>query len=124
MATRILHALLMFAFLAGCASLPPGSGFPKTESSALAHPEETLLGRQFAKASSEHGGNSGFRLLPAGIDGFLTRAQMIDAAELTLDLQYYIFRGDETGRLLIDTLLRAADQRWLRPKLPTAVGRV
>jgi len=35
---------------------------------------------------------------------------MIDAAERTLDLQYFIFRGDETGRLLTDGLLRAADR--------------
>ncbi len=35
---------------------------------------------------------------------------MIDAAEKTLDLQYFIFRGDETGRLLTDALLRAAER--------------
>ncbi len=35
---------------------------------------------------------------------------MIDAAEKTLDLQYFIFRGDETGRLLTDALMRAADR--------------
>jgi putative cardiolipin synthase len=35
---------------------------------------------------------------------------MINAAERTLDLQYYIFRGDETGRLLTDALSRAADR--------------
>ncbi len=108
-ASCLLCALLL-AFLAGCASLPPGSGFPKTESSALAHPEETLLGRQFANASSAHGGNSGFRMLSVGVDGFLTRAQMINAAERTLDLQYYIFREDETGRILTDAMLRAADR--------------
>ena len=48
-------------------------------------------------------------LLSAGVDGFLTRAQMINAAERTLDLQYFIFRQDETGQLLTDALLRAAD---------------
>ena len=36
--------------------------------------------------------------------------QLIDAAEKTLDLQYYIFRGDETGRMLSGALLRAADR--------------
>lgn len=35
---------------------------------------------------------------------------MIDAAEKTLDLQYFIFRGDATGRLLTDALIRAADR--------------
>ncbi len=71
--------------LNGCASLPPGSDFPRVASSALAHPEETRLGRQFDGAVREHGAHSGFRLLSAGIDGFLTRAQMINTAERTLD---------------------------------------
>ena len=35
---------------------------------------------------------------------------MIDAAQQTLDLQYYIFRGDETGRMLTDHLAQAADR--------------
>jgi putative cardiolipin synthase len=36
--------------------------------------------------------------------------QMINAAERTLDIQYFIFRGDNTGRLLTDAVLRAADR--------------
>ncbi len=103
-------AILLTAVLGGCASLPPGADFPKVASAALAHPETTRLGDQFAIAAREHGGLSGFRIITVGVDGFLARAQMIDAAERTLDLQYFIFRGDETGRLLTDALLRAADR--------------
>ena len=77
---------------------------------ALAHPEETRLGEQFAGVAGEHAGDSGFRILTVGVDGFLIRAQVIDAAERTLDLQYFIFRGDETGRLLTEKLLHAADR--------------
>lgn len=102
--------VLVVAFLSGCASLPPGSSSSRTASSALAHPEETRLGRQFGNAAREHQGNSGFRIIPVGADGFLTRMQMINAAERTLDLQYFIFRGDETGRLLTDAVLNAADR--------------
>jgi cardiolipin synthase C len=102
--------VLIVAVLSGCASLPPGSDFSKTASSALAHPEETRLGRQFDDAGRKHGGNSGFRIIPVGADGFLIRMQMINAAERTLDLQYFIFRGDETGRLLTGAVLHAADR--------------
>jgi putative cardiolipin synthase len=77
---------------------------------ALAHPEETRLGAQFEAAAREHDGNSGFRIITVGVDGLLSRAQMISSAERTLDLQYFIFHGDETGRLLTDALLRAADR--------------
>jgi putative cardiolipin synthase len=76
----------------------------------LAHPEETRLGGQFANLEREHAGLSGYRIVTVGVDGFLIRAQMIATAEKTLDLQYYIFRGDETGRLLTEALLRAADR--------------
>jgi len=107
---QFLLVLLIFALLNGCASLPPGSDFPRMASSALAHPEETRLGRQFADAAREHKGNSGFRIIPVGADGFLTRMQMINAAERTLELQYFIFRGDETGRLLTNAVLHAADR--------------
>jgi putative cardiolipin synthase len=103
-------AALLIALLSGCATLPPGSNYPKTPSTALAHPEETRLGRQFELASKAHGGDSGFRIIAVGADGFLCRMQMINAAQRTLDLQYYIFRGDETGRLLTGAVLRAADR--------------
>jgi putative cardiolipin synthase len=96
--------------LGGCGTLPPGADFPKTVSVALAHPEETRLGGQFAGEARAHGGNSGFRIITLGVEGFLARVQMIDAAERTLDLQYYIFRGDDTGWLVANALLRAANR--------------
>jgi putative cardiolipin synthase len=107
---RLSFVVLLIAVLSGCASLPPGSDFPRTASAALAHPEETRLGRQFDNSGLLHAGNSGFRILPVGADGFLVRMQMINAAERTLDLQYFIFRGDDTGRLLTDAVLHAADR--------------
>src|ERR1700693_601596 len=85
--------LLAAALLGGCATLPPGRDFPKPASAALAHPEETRLGAQFTGAARQHDGYSGFRILSVGADAFVARLQMIDAAERTLDLQYYIFRA-------------------------------
>jgi putative cardiolipin synthase len=102
--------VLFIAVLAGCATLPPGSDFPKTPSMALAHPDESGLGLRFDGATRAHEGNSGFRIIPVGADGFLMRMQMIAAAQRTLDLQYFIFHGDETGRLLTDAVLHAADR--------------
>ena len=103
-------AILLVAALGGCAGLPPGSDYKKTRGTALAHPEQTALGRQFEQTAKEHGGHSGFRIIPVGADGFLMRMQMINAAQRTLDLQYFIFRGDDTGRLLTDAVLHAADR--------------
>ena len=109
-ATRLVVVAMLVFSLGGCESLQPGANVPKSVSVALAHPEETRLGAQFGNEALAHGGDSAFRIISVGVDGFLMRAQMIDAAERTLDLQYFIFRGDETGRLLTDGLLRAADR--------------
>ena len=116
MASRLFAFILVAAFLGGCASLPPGSNYPKSVTSALAEPEQTRLGRQFADAARAHPGTSAFRMLAVGVDGFLARVQMINAAERTLDLQYFIFRADETGKLLAEAVLRAAD-RGVRVRL-------
>lgn len=107
---RFSLVVVIAMVLGGCASLPPGSDFPKHASSALANPEQTRLGGQFQNAAREHNGNSGFRIIPVGADGFLVRIQMINAAVRTLDLQYFIFRGDDTGKLLTEAVLHAADR--------------
>jgi putative cardiolipin synthase len=94
----------------GCAGLPPGAQFPREVTVALPQPELTRLGGQIAASTREHDGASGFRIISVGVDGFLVRVQMIDTAERTLDLQYFIFRGDVTGQLIIDALRRAASR--------------
>jgi cardiolipin synthase C len=108
--SRVLLAVAIAVALGACSSVPPAFNLSKTTSLALAHPEETRLGAQFDSAARKQDGDSAFRIISVGADGFLARAQMIDAAEKTLDLQYFIFRGDETGRLLTDALMRAADR--------------
>jgi len=102
--------LLCATLLGGCSTLPPGTDFPRRVSVALPDASQTRLGAQFSQAAQDHGGQSAFRIIPVGVDGFLTRVQMINAAERTLDLQYFIYHGDETGRLITDALARAADR--------------
>jgi cardiolipin synthase C len=102
--------------LAGCASTPPGATYAKAASTALTDPETTAAGRQFATAAHEHADKSGYRIVTVGVDGFLLRMEMINSVERTLDLQYYIFHSDESGRLLTDALVRAAD-RGVRVRL-------
>lgn len=107
---KLALLLLPAWLLASCASLPPGSAFEKQASVALADPDQTSMGRQFDSAAQEHEGKSAFRIISVGADGFAARMQMIGTAERALDLQYFIFRGDDTGRLLTNALLAAADR--------------
>src|SRR5438552_11063772 len=76
----------------------------------------TRLERWIAPRAAESGGRSGFRLLSTGLDAFVARGLLIELAERTLDLQYYIFHADHTGSLVIERLMAAAD-RGVRVRL-------
>jgi cardiolipin synthase C len=95
-------------FLSACATVPPGSGYPKTASTALAHPEATALGKLVAARAKAHAGRSGFRLFASGSDAFTLRVQLAERAQRTLDIQYFIFKDDDTGQLLMSAILHAA----------------
>ena len=92
--------------LCGCAALPPGRETAPTH--ALTQPPNPALLQPFAAAAQAHPGESGFRLFSVGVDGLLLRLELIATARSSLDLQYYIFHGDESGRLVTDALSRAA----------------
>jgi putative cardiolipin synthase len=62
----------------------------------------------FTAAEHAHGAESGFHLYSVGIDGLLLRLELIQAAHSSLDLQYYIFHGDESGKLITEALDKAA----------------
>lgn len=108
-------AVLATAFLlAGCATLR--TDVERVPSQAWSHPEETTLGRSAAARLAGSPGNSGFLLLDSGIDALTARSALAEAAERTLDLQYYIVRESVTTRLLLYRVLRAAD-RGVRVRL-------
>jgi putative cardiolipin synthase len=90
--------------------MPPGANYPKVPTTSLAHPEETRLGRDVASLARPHAGLSGFRLFASGSDGLALRVQMANRAERTLDIQYFIFKVDDTGQLVMDAMLRAASR--------------
>ena len=94
--------------LAGCATLP--KDYPREPSHAWDRPQETKLGRALAADVAQHPGMSGFHVLGSGLDAFVARMALAGAAERTLDLQYYIFHDDLTGKLILDGVLSAADR--------------
>ena len=104
--------LLLLPLLYGCATLP--YDYPRTLSTALYLPEATAMGKKIQPQVAEHQGASGFYLLSSGEDAFLARVRLIDRAEKTLDLQYYLFSPDLTGKYMLDRIVAAAASFWVQ----------
>ena len=92
----------------GCASAP--LDFPRTASFAFSSPQETALGRHFYRQTEAHPGETGVYLLPGGPDALVARAVIIDAAEKSIDVQYFIFKDDLVSNFLLDHIVAAADR--------------
>ncbi len=60
--------------------------------------------------ASQAGVHSGFRLLTLNSNALMSRVALAERAKQSIDLQYYIFEDDETGRLIAQSLLKAADR--------------
>ena len=101
---RIL-ALVMALF--GCARPPAVSPLPEM---AFDRPEETEAGQRFAPRLAAHPGDSAIYSLSSGLDAFAARMLLAEEAERAIDVQYYIFHDDVTGKLLLSNLIAAADR--------------
>ena len=106
--------LLASLVLVGCANVP--KGHPRIQSTAFQGYDSTTIGKYFAKAAGRHPGKSGFAIIRHPRPAFTSRVALTELAEKTLDLQYYIWEPDSTGRILAERLVRAAD-RGVRVRL-------
>ncbi|MEO8160530.1 MAG: phospholipase D family protein, partial [Arenimonas sp.] len=89
----------------------------KSPSEALPPAQDTPTAAYVeAKQAVHPPGQSGFRLLTLNTNALLSRVVLADHAEHSVDLQTYIFENDDTGRLVAEALLRAAD-RGVRVRL-------
>jgi putative cardiolipin synthase len=106
-ARRFAAALLVVA-LASCATIEL-TDVERTPSFAHPTPTATRLGKAVYAEAAKHPGQSAFRLVQSGLAGFAARIALIDAAEHTVDLQYFLMEG-ETADLVAERLLAAADR--------------
>ena len=105
---------LIVLLMHGCATLP--KNFERPVSHAVTDTDATLLGTVHREEKSVHPDQSGFVLLGNGLDAFVARAVLAQAAQRSIDAQYYLLHNDLTGRLFIAQLLEAAD-RGVRVRL-------
>ena len=107
---RRRRALLAAAALliASCATVPKDHA--RTESTAFQLHDSTRRGKELAALAAQHPGQSGVALIRRGRPAFTARVVLADLAEQTLDVQYFLWESDATGRILGDHLMRAADR--------------
>lgn len=111
---RALLAVSLALFISACATLP--ATVQRSPSAAFTSTDDTRLGQALAPELAAHPGRSGILPLVAPQEAFAARVALARAAERSLDLQYYIWRGDTTGQLLFEAAWEAAE-RGVRVRL-------
>ncbi len=106
---RVCATLAVALVLIGaCATLP--KDYPRPESTAFLAHESTAIGQEIGALAAQHPGESAFALIRHGRQAFTARVALADLAQRALDVQYFLWETDATGRILADRLMRAADR--------------
>jgi putative cardiolipin synthase len=111
---RRAGALLVMLSFGACGGLPKSGERPP--STAIRGNGGTALAAAVRPRVAAHPGQSGLHELPDGRDALAARLALADAAQRSLDVQYFIWNKDLAGKVLLDHLFRAAD-RGVRVRL-------
>lgn len=106
--TLFILAIMTLTVLKGCA-LPKVESKSESYALTLEEAQTTALGSVIAPEVELHTDLTGVLPLIQASDAFAARALLSQAAEKTLDIQYYIWRRDTTGKLLLSALYHAAE---------------
>ena len=96
--------------LAACTHSDLRPDYVRQPSASLAPQADAPLVVEAKRLAAEHPNESGLRLLGNPIDALISRIALADRAKYSIDLQYYIYHGDATGKLLAQHLIMAADR--------------
>ncbi|MCZ6890406.1 MAG: phospholipase D family protein [Gammaproteobacteria bacterium] len=102
---RLGVVVLGAAFIVSCV---PIKTTDKQSSTAFDDSSSTRLYRAAQSMAAGHGGKSGILLLDRGRDALAWRTILADASEQSIDAQYFLWKDDDVGKILIQRLLDAA----------------
>lgn len=108
--------ILSLCVIAACGGLPNIEHREPSYAVSSVETQDTGLGQLITPLAAAHPGKSGIVTLTEAQDAFAARLMLASAAEQSLDVQYYIWRNDKTGLLLMQALYNAA-QRGVRVRL-------
>ncbi len=105
---RVLVLLLSAWVFTGCTTVPFDE--PKPYSKSFSDTSDTRVGQGIGQWVERHDGLSGFYPLSSGMDALGVRLRLAEIAEKSLDLQYFLMKGDTAGIVMVNALLKAADR--------------
>lgn len=106
---RLCALAATYGVLLGCSAVPLDA--PKPVTRALSAPASSSLGRAVSALARKHpAGHSTVTPLVSGNESLGARLRIIEQAEHTLDLQYFLMKPDLAGGLIVQALLKAADR--------------
>ncbi|MEH6589635.1 MAG: phospholipase D family protein [Halioglobus sp.] len=100
-----LYALLVATLLSSCSTLPEAPAV-EPESASVA----SAIGDLADIATDIKPDQSSFHLLPKAVDAMNWRLALLDSAESSIDIQYFIWKDDASGSLMLEHLFAAADR--------------
>ncbi len=95
--------------LTGCSTLPK-HGVEPVQYAKDIDTSETSLAKIITPLRQQNPKLTGFHVLNDPLEALAARLRLIDKAEKTLDLQYYIWDNDKVGALALHAIIRAADR--------------
>ncbi|MBL8374895.1 phospholipase D-like domain-containing protein [Accumulibacter sp.] len=105
----VVLPIVCLVILAGCAMHSDWQKPP--EEYARPPRADSLFAAAEQRIADRHGpGHSGFALLERGDRTLQWRLVLIDSAQYSIDLQYYVWFGDTLGRLMMFRVIQAADR--------------
>ena len=105
----LLLYIIVLGIMSGCATVASHTT-DKTASTAFSSPETTYLGKTAGQFAAGHDEDSGFFIMDRGRDALSWRAILADSAEKSIDAQYFLWKNDEAGKIMMHRLLSAADR--------------
>ena len=94
--------------LASCASLP--ADYEEKPSYVLTDTSQTTAGKNAADILSDNPDQTAAYLINEGTEAFLARMVLLEQAERSIDVQYFIWHADLIGKLLFHGMIKAADR--------------
>lgn len=104
-----LLSMLILLTISGCSTLPKQQPI-KFEYAHDVDTSTTSLSKTISPVKNAHPDLTGYHVLYDPLDAISARIHLIDRAEKSLDLQYYIWDNDKIGALALYKLIQAADR--------------